>query len=976
MATQEDIERMHALRNAAKNVVKATKKYEDSMKAYAADLGAVADELRNVSNLDKTSTFGRAITQLSGTLKSISGIHHTSATVMTQKFNGLSVFVDYDFLEFNESVKRLERLKSEYDALVAKIASGVKNVQGDPATLQAKIEECKLSVTKNLATLDSKRDTRLLATLLDGMEEYHNTNEKVSKVLALLKKKSLELTKHIEEINSQTTRAQKEGILVKRGKLGPNRIFVVLREGKIFQLHQNKEFNPNSALSVIMCTVRPVPEDNRKFEILSPQLKKSWQFEAESDTERNDWMKEIQNSIAAGLNSLSASSTSAKTAHTHDPLSEIAPATNFSTLAPREIDYLHTIPGNSTCVDCDSPAPDWASINLGVLMCLECSGVHRALGTHISKVRSLTLDKWNPDMLLYMKYTGNKKVNEILECLSPLPLTKPTAKSERALREQFIKSKYEVKKFVQQQSMSQDELNKALYISIQNSNADVKSILHLMVVGADPNWIDPEDNLSRSPLHHAVIVGSPLFLELLLQNGANPSVTDSKGWTALHYACFFNRPRAAMRLLQVCQKLLHITEESGVTPSDMAMWNESYDTVAVLKGCPLAKLDLSMDTVVNTPEVLMTDMGFEPKRSTLPSGPLSEQCQQPSLRRSSSQASPPHTPPPPGPPATPPPPAAPPSTPPPSALPPPTPPPGCNPPPPTPPPLGPPPINPSPPPTPPLSPSQYQPHRTPLATIVPLEEEEEPPPPPPPEPEPEPQKSRRKSSSPPPPPPPLPEEDAETAKQSTKKTRKHRKHRQQTEDCNEEQHSASTVVIPRKATPEPEEPAPEPVLDTAVSSDKPAKPSHKKHSPKMQPTQNQAADPEISHTEESNLEADSSPEDTHHHRHHSEHSAPPELTAESTESTSEPTNKATNNNGNGNSNSTAPPPPVPTAPKPSREKHKTQQPLSSPPTLSHTFSQQHVVHPLHSSSPDNAQRGIQIGARGRTSSFSCISQNP
>src|SRR5271163_4973829 len=46
------------------------------------------------------------------------------------------------------------------------------------------------------------------------------------------------------------------------------------------------------------------------------------------------------------------------------------------------------------------PDPDWASINLGILVCKECSGVHRSLGTHISKVRSLTLDKWAPEPLL------------------------------------------------------------------------------------------------------------------------------------------------------------------------------------------------------------------------------------------------------------------------------------------------------------------------------------------------------------------------------------------------------------------------------------------------------------------------------------------------------------------------------------------------------------------------------------------------
>ena len=48
--------------------------------------------------------------------------------------------------------------------------------------------------------------------------------------------------------------------------------------------------------------------------------------------------------------------------------------------------------------------PDWASINLGILLCLECSGVHRGLGVHITKVRSATLDTkaWDPELLLVL----------------------------------------------------------------------------------------------------------------------------------------------------------------------------------------------------------------------------------------------------------------------------------------------------------------------------------------------------------------------------------------------------------------------------------------------------------------------------------------------------------------------------------------------------------------------------------------------
>lgn len=44
--------------------------------------------------------------------------------------------------------------------------------------------------------------------------------------------------------------------------------------------------------------------------------------------------------------------------------------------------------------------PEWASVNLGALICEECAGVHRGLGVHISRVKSLTLDKWEPELLM------------------------------------------------------------------------------------------------------------------------------------------------------------------------------------------------------------------------------------------------------------------------------------------------------------------------------------------------------------------------------------------------------------------------------------------------------------------------------------------------------------------------------------------------------------------------------------------------
>ena len=94
--------------------------------------------------------------------------------------------------------------------------------------------------------------------------------------------------------------------------------------------------------------------------------------------------------------------------------------------------------------------PDWASINLGVLMCIECSGVHRKLGSHISRVRSLDLDEWPPGHLAVMASLGNETANSIWEfgLNQHRGYRKPEPHSSQEEKERFILAKYNSREFL------------------------------------------------------------------------------------------------------------------------------------------------------------------------------------------------------------------------------------------------------------------------------------------------------------------------------------------------------------------------------------------------------------------------------------------------------------------------------------------------------------------------------------------------
>ncbi|KAG5680089.1 hypothetical protein PVAND_009615 [Polypedilum vanderplanki] len=100
---------------------------------------------------------------------------------------------------------------------------------------------------------------------------------------------------------------------------------------------------------------------------------------------------------------------------------------------------------NKYCCDCDQKGPRWASWNLGIFLCIRCAGIHRNLGVHISRVKSVNLDTWSPEQVVCLQQMGNSRARAVYEALLSDNFRRPQTDSGL---ESFIRAKYEQKKYI------------------------------------------------------------------------------------------------------------------------------------------------------------------------------------------------------------------------------------------------------------------------------------------------------------------------------------------------------------------------------------------------------------------------------------------------------------------------------------------------------------------------------------------------
>ncbi|KAJ2855770.1 hypothetical protein J3B02_001991 [Coemansia erecta] len=383
-------------------------------------------------------------------------------------------------------------------------------------------------------------------------------------------------------------------------------------------------------------------QDRRNvFELIAPN--RTYILQAERGQELDAWKASLKQTIEASLYSHNPAKIQpaivTATRSSSQPLSNAAPGSplNFATANPAvtsalgsrnsggnlssvsieslaissdiqarasRMTLMRRPAGNDRCVDCGLSGPEWAAINLGVLMCIECSGIHRSLGVHVSKVRSVKLDNWEPELMHIMQRLGNSRVNKIFEANKPAAdePQKPTEQSLRDVKQPYILQKYSNRLYMDKPASIQDA--EAKLIDAVRA-ADIPLALQALAQGADPNAYDQKTG--STPLIEAVGMSDFGMMELLFLWGADPNIrakmtatayltespktrpSDKKptlaeiaGGTALHWATRQGNVQAVWYLVRRGAQW-DTPDAYGLLPLDIALEDSNVSVVMALR---------------------------------------------------------------------------------------------------------------------------------------------------------------------------------------------------------------------------------------------------------------------------------------------------------------------------------------------------------------------------------------------------------
>ncbi|XP_031219459.1 arf-GAP with coiled-coil, ANK repeat and PH domain-containing protein 2 isoform X5 [Mastomys coucha] len=692
----------------------------DTGKAFCAANKQFMNGIRDLAQYSSNdAVVETSLTKFSDSLQEMINFHtilfdQTQRSIKAQLQN----FVKEDLRKFKDAKKQFEKVSEEKENALVKNAQVQRNKQHEveeAANILTATRKCfrhiALDYVLQINVLQSKRRSEILKSMLSFMYAhlafFHQGYDLFSELGPYMKDLGAQLDrlvvdaakekremeqKHstiqqkaaLQDFSSDDSKLEynvdaangivMEGYLFKRAsnafktwnRKKPDHIrrwFSIQNNQLVYQ----KKFKDSPTVVVEdlrLCTVKHCEDIERRFcfEVVSPT--KSCMLQADSEKLRQAWIKAVQTSIATAYRE--KGDESEKLDKKSSPSTGSLDSGNESKekllKGESALQRVQCIPGNTSCCDCGLADPRWASINLGITLCIECSGIHRSLGVHFSKVRSLTLDTWEPELLKLMCELGNDVINRIYEAkLEKMGVKKPQP-GQRQEKEAYIRAKYVERKFVDKYStllspseqekrhiskscedqrlsharasvhtpvksndsgiqqcsddgreafpstvsanslyepegerqessvfLDSKHLNPGLQLYRASYEKNLPKMAEALAHGADVNWANSDEN-QATPLIQAVLGGSLVTCEFLLQNGANVNQRDVQGRGPLHHATVLGHTG------QVCLFLKrganqHATDEEGKDPLSIAVEAANADIVTLLR---LARMNEEM----------------------------------------------------------------------------------------------------------------------------------------------------------------------------------------------------------------------------------------------------------------------------------------------------------------------------------------------------------------------------------------------
>ncbi|XP_028409289.1 arf-GAP with Rho-GAP domain, ANK repeat and PH domain-containing protein 1-like [Dendronephthya gigantea] len=287
----------------------------------------------------------------------------------------------------------------------------------------------------------------------------------------------------------------KKGFLKKQGNnvvADWKKRYVAVKDGMFAYYHNYEDFivaSPINTINMNLASVKVDPKSPNRLQLVTPH--RTYLFQCDEEQELKSWVAALEKAIQLAL--------SDKTV----------------------ITKVWKNPSNRWCADCGERDPVWASINLVVCVCARCIGVHRNLGVHSSKPRSLLMDEkiWSPNLIRLMVEVGNEKSNKFWQFRIPDD-DRITPESSSEERMEFIRRKYVLRMYRHVSAKYGDavQLGEELKRSVRTNN--IEKTMQLVFCGADVKYISSDGSETRTPYELAEDAKQELQMEFLMQNGA------------------------------------------------------------------------------------------------------------------------------------------------------------------------------------------------------------------------------------------------------------------------------------------------------------------------------------------------------------------------------------------------------------------------------------------------------------------------